>query len=196
MIVRAECHALLGPINPGDQISDTWGMALATDHSRADLHGHTRKHNQNKSTGTLQAHTQSQQINTNMHYEPWPGPRTRAHLQTDVLSRKLFFPNVLSFSYFSHIIICMSAWWNDSHADKTLCSMQLLHLSHAYRLKIAYLAQGHRQCPPTQEEREPDVQLLLFRCLRLCWISNCLCERLWPVGGKWYRQQPFCICLY
>lgn len=116
--------------------------------------------------------------------------------QTDVLSRKLF-PNILSFSYFSHIIICMSAWWDDSGVDKTLCSTQLLHLSHAYRLKIAYLAQGHRQWFSPEGEREPDVQLSLRACLRLCSISNCLCERLWPVGGKWYRQQqPFCICLY
>lgn len=79
-----------------------------------------------------------------------------------------------------------------------LCSTQLLHLSHAHWLKIAYLAQGHRQWfSPRGREREPDVQLPLFACLRLCSIPNCLCERLWPVGGKWYRQQqPFCICLY
>lgn len=55
MIVRAECHALLGPINPGDQISDTWGMALATDHSHARSHGHTMETHR---PGTLQGRTQ------------------------------------------------------------------------------------------------------------------------------------------
>lgn len=31
-MILAESHSLLGLINPGDQISDTWGAAVATDH--------------------------------------------------------------------------------------------------------------------------------------------------------------------
>lgn len=31
-MILAESHSLLGLINPGDQISDAWGAAVATDH--------------------------------------------------------------------------------------------------------------------------------------------------------------------
>lgn len=163
-MVRAECHALLGPINPGDQISDTWGMARATDHSCAVLHGRARIHNRTQTVGQIAgtARTHNCKESTQTYAKLRSGPRTRARSQTHTLSRKLFFQNILSFSYFSHIIICMSAWWDDSHIDKTLCSTQLLLLSHAHRLKIAYLvAQGHRLwfCP--WGERGEDDSLCL-----------------------------------
>lgn len=59
-------------------------------------------------------------------------------------AKGLFSWTILTLFSFSQYIICMSAWWDVSQTDMTLCSMQLLYLSHPQWLKIAYPAQGQR----------------------------------------------------
>lgn len=83
-------------------------------------------------------HTQSQRTS-----KPGLRPRTRACSEKDVLSRERFPLNILSFS---SLVILLSACQLDEMTPTLirLCSVQLLHLSHAHSLKIAYLAQGHR----------------------------------------------------
>lgn len=88
------------------------------------------------------------------------------------------------FYYFRVCIICVSARWDDSHTDTILCSVQLLHLSHPQWLKIAHLAQSHRHRFSLGGYKSPDVQLTLLKRLCPCWISNCFCERTWPVGDS------------
>lgn len=135
-------------------------------------------------------HTQSQRTS-----KPGLRPRTRACSEKDVPSRERFPLNISSFSSFSDIIICMSAWWDDSHIDKTLFSATAALVTCSLTENCIPCSRSQTLVFP-QGEKEPDVALPPFACLCLCSVSNCLCKRLWPVGRKWYRQQPFCICLY
>lgn len=168
-MILAECHALLGPINPGDQISDTWGMAPAADQ----LWDSTiRAH----SGGTSQTGTLLLRSITNMHW-----PRTCSCLQM-ADTQSLYFLTLSC--YYVHVSLMTV---NSLLIRLTVhCNGCARHMRYS-RSEMAVAPEG---------EKGVGHPTLCVHIFNQCSHCNCLCNKLWPAAGVWYRPTNILLMDY
>lgn len=159
-MILAECHALLGPINPGNQISATWGMAPATDQSWDST---IRAH----SGGTSQTSTLLLRSITNMHSGQGRAPVCRWPIHS------LFF-------WLSPALSMLL--WARQPDEMTPTLIKLAAL--AALVTCATQGQTWQWHLGEKGVRHPNLCVHIFN---QCSHSNCLCNKLWPAAGVWYR---------
>lgn len=162
-MILAECHALLGPINPGDQISDTWGMAPAADQSWDST---IRAH----SGGTSQTGTLLLRSITNMHL----GQGRALVCRWPIHSLFLWLSPAL------RMLLCAR-----QPDDMTFTLIRLT-------VQCSGCAR-HMRCSRSETAVAPEGEkgvgqpTLCVHIFNQCSHYNCLFNKLWPAAGVWYR---------